>query len=213
MDYICYISRAKVDQLHEQLNPQIVLEQTERVTRERKRSSSVDAGLNVAGIVNLFKGGITYGRSEVLQQDQKIKLAYTEKLRDVLLAIAADHGEIPDVEEAFAVSQIDKLYYYYSGSFHVDPLRNAPQIEDVLTISSRIGAHQLELDCSIRYFSESDKDGSRFLIHSGNQAFFSGRVRLNFSTVFILLGVNGYRVVGTPLYLQLAIASFSHHSL
>jgi hypothetical protein len=202
VDYICYISRNKVDQLHAQLEPRQVSDIKEQVTSERASTAELNAGLSIANILNLFKGGITYGRKNVIQIERKVKVAYIEKLQDILLAIAADHGDIPDLNAARSSGPLKGIYYYYSGLFHAKPLSDSKDPATVATIYSVTENFTLTLDCSLRYFSENTNG---FLIHSGNQMFFQGIIELHLGGVMILLGQQNDEIFGTPLYLQLTV--------
>jgi hypothetical protein len=81
MDYFCYISRTKVDQFYQNLTPELVDEWTEKRMTENDVGLEGTADFNLAKLVNLFKGGITYGRKGVIQREQKVKSHYVEKLR------------------------------------------------------------------------------------------------------------------------------------
>lgn len=213
MDYICYISRSKVDQFHSQLQPKLVTDQTERHINERSRSTEVHAGLSAVKVIDLFQGGLSFGRRDVLQRDQKIRVAYVDKLRDVLLAIAADQGDIPDIAEAINTDRFDNIYYYHSGRFRAGPVKDPSNPAEIVTIYSRSASHQIILDCSLRFFSGSLDEDPKYLITSGNRQFFTGRISLRLSGVFVLLDSDAYRIVGTPIYLQLSGSESAHESL
>lgn len=204
MDYICYLSRSKTDSLHAQLVPELHDEIVEQVMTERAGTGDVRAGLSVGGIVSLFNGGITYGRKNVVQRERKIKAAYVHKLREVLLDIAAEHGDIPDVREAMAEGSPESVFYFYSGPFRVTTPVSNPTTADVVTLRSDFDGHSLLLDCSLRYFSEGPEADDSFLLHSGNRRFFTSGTTLTLEGAFVLLGRQGRDVIGTPLYLQLS---------
>lgn len=204
MDYICYISRSKVDNLHAQLEPEKWDDTVEQVVVEKPGGRELRAGLFAGGIMSLFQGGITYGRKNVIQRERKVKIAYVEKLREVLLGIAADHGDIPDIREALSANRLDSVYYFHEGLFTVRDFPAEPTSSDVVTLHSSVGKRSLLLDCSLRYFSEGPEPDGTFLIHSGNHRFFTGGLALPLSGVFVLLGLQDEAVVGTPLYLRLA---------
>lgn len=208
MDYICYISRTKVDSLHGQFDPVRSSDVTEQVISEQSGVRDLRMGLSLGHIVSLFNGGLTYGRKNVIQRERKVKIAYVEKLRDVLLTIAVDHGDVPDIREAISSGQ-GGTYYFYDGLFRIErPVEN-PTSADIVTLRSSFGSRNLLLDCSLRFFSEGPEPDGTFLLHSGNYRFFGGQLQMRMSTVFALLGVQGTDVVGTPLYLQLSGADLS----
>lgn len=201
-DYFCYVSRSKVDMLWSQLQPEQVEEIVEQVSREHDRSAEIRAGFSLAAIVKMFDGGITYGRRNTIQRERKIKIAYTEKLREVLLVIAAASGDIPSLDDAPASQPLRSLYYWFEG----DCLTSAPAhptVEDVVRIRSKCGNRQVLLDCSLRFFSEGPEADGRFLLHSGNRSFFNEEISLNLSGVIVVLKDLGHALIGTPLFLRL----------
>lgn len=205
MDYFCYISRSKVDQLYSSLVPEAADEWTEQQSTEQRLDSNIGADLNVAKIVSLFKGEVSYGRKGVIQQERKIKLQYTEKLRRVLLA-TANKSPIPALTQALRTGRFGSVYYYHQGNFSVgQPLEKSTSDADtVVTIQTKVDGTTLLLDCSLRFFSEGNEPGGRFVLHSSNSRFFAGKISLQMDTVFLLLHRQPEEVVGTPLYLKLA---------
>lgn len=91
MDYLCYVSRSKVDQLYNALSQHRIDEWVEKISTENDFSADATADWNIARVVNLFKGGITYGRKGVIQREQTVKFHYIQKLRAVLLSLTAKH--------------------------------------------------------------------------------------------------------------------------
>lgn len=207
MDYICYISRSKVDGLYGQICPDALGEVTEQVVTEQARTGELQTGLSLWNVISLFKGGITYGRKSVIQRERKVKAAYVEKLREVLINIAADHGDVPDIEEVVTSGRQDSVYCFHRGSFRVETPVSDPQVGDIVTLQCPVGDRTLYLDCSLRYFSEGPEPDGSFLLHSGNHRFFTANMSLTLQGVFVLLQVEGEKIFGTPLYLQLSAAS------
>lgn len=203
MDYFCYISRSKVDQLHStvSIDPD---QYTEVLTTEKDLRADVSGGLTISAIVNLFKGGITYGRKGVIQREQQVKTSYVEKLRRVLLAICRD-APLPSFTTAIS-SPTDSVYFRHQGKFRiVSPLHHKPSSEEIVSIKATVGGHTLFLDCSLRYFSEGNEPDGTFQLHSGNDRFFAGQINLFLDTVFILLDHKENDYFGTPLYLKLSV--------
>ena len=202
MDYFCYISRTKVDQLYGSISPGNVGEYTEQRTTEQNVGGNVEAGLSIANIVNLFKGGITYGRKGVIQREMKVKIEYVEKLRQVLMAIAKDKP-IPSLFEAIRSSKFDSLYYSYRGAFGIDEALTEAKVDKVITLHSTVLSRTLLLDCSLRFFSEGSQPDGIFPIHSANTRFFKGDIDLQLETVFVQLSRKPKKIIGTPLFLRL----------
>lgn len=203
MDYFCYISRSKVDQLYSTVSADPD-QYTEVLTTEKDLQADVSAGLTISAIVNLFKGGITYGRKGVIQREQQVKISYVEKLRRVLLALCVD-APVPAFTGALS-SPTESVYFRHQGKFRVaTPLPHKPRSEEIVSIETTVGRHKLFLDCSLRFFSDGNEPDGTFQVHSSNHRFFAGQIALVMDTVFILLDHKGNDYFGSPLYLKLSI--------
>ncbi len=203
MDYFCYISRTKVDQLYGGISPGSADEYTEQRTTEQDIGGNVEAGFSIASILNLFKSGLTYGRKGVIQREVKVKIEYVEKLRQVLLAITKD-TPIPSLIESIRLSRFDSLYYHYQGAFKINEALTEAKVDKVITLRSTVLSRTLLLDCSLRFFSEGNQPDGVFPIHSGNMRFFDGNINLQLETVFLQLTRTAKKVIGTPLFLKLS---------
>jgi hypothetical protein len=203
MDYFCYISRTKIDQLYGSNVPQKFDEYTEQRTTEQDIDGNVEAGLSIGNIINLFKGGITYGRKGVIQREMKVKIEYVEKLRQVMLAIAKDRP-IPSLTESIRLSKFNSLYYHYQGAFRIEEALTEAQVDKVITLRSTVLSRTLLLDCSLRFFSEGNQPDGMFPIHSANMRFFAGDIDLQLETVFLQLNQKAKKIFGTPLFLKLS---------
>jgi hypothetical protein len=203
MDYFCYISRTKVDQLYETAAPDAVDEWIERKTRDRRVDAKASAGLSLAGIAKLFGGEVGYGSGSGVEIEKKVQVKYVEKLRVVLTAIAAEHGDIPSLADRLAKGDIP-LYVHHLGEFRLtEPVRD-PRSDQVVTLSSSIDGVSLLLDCSLRFFSSTNEAGE-LIVHSSNHQFFAHQIPLTLETVFIFLHQEGSEVFGSPLFLILRL--------
>lgn len=202
IEYFCYVSRNKIDQLYQQLDPQADCEVTELAKQETDRKSDWKVGQ----VLTLFSVGRSYGKSSVLQREMKVKRTYLEKLERVMLALAGD-APIPPVTDLHRWDMDLAAYYHYTGSFRVVATQQELDLrtDAVVTLSSSIGDCQLLLDCSLRNFSEGPLPDGRFAVNSANERFFRRDLALTMTTVFLLLEVNQARVVGSPLFLKLAL--------
>jgi hypothetical protein len=201
VDYFCYISRTKVDQLYESVDPDAVDEWTERQSRQRNLDAKASAGLSLAGIAELFRGEVGYGSQVASEREQKVRVKVVKKLGVVLTAIAAERGEIPALAECLRTDTFP-LYIHHLGAFRVtEPVRD-PTLNQVVTLRSEIGGESLLLDCSLRFFSETD-DSGKLWVHSGNHHFFEGVLPMTLETVFVFLHRQAGEVFGSPLYLRL----------
>jgi hypothetical protein len=204
MDYFCYISRTKVDQLYQNLTPELVDEWTEKRMTENDVGLEGTADFNLAKLVNLFKGGITYGRKGVIQREQKVKSHYVEKLRQVLTEITKEQP-IPTIDRWLLGDNFSSVYYHVITAFRVaTPIGTDCPSERVVSLSSEIGPRKLVLDCSLRFFSDGNQPDGTFQVNSLNNRFFSEGMPLTLESVFILLGQNDGEVIGSPLFLKLS---------
>jgi hypothetical protein len=199
VEYICYISRSKIDALHEQVQSQQFGDTLEKVTTETSRTAEVKGGLALAKVFQPFTAGVTYGRKNTIQLERKVKTAYLEKLNDILLEI--QHAEeIRELDRMAALDDAPGLYWYFEGDFTCVDVPDPVTADSVATLAAPGPGFELRLDCSMRHFSESSDTHP---IHSGNHWFFSGAQAMRMAGVFVLLGRDGDRVIGTPLYLLL----------
>lgn len=207
MDYFCYISRIKVDQLFQTLADRSVDEWTEKQTTENGLSLDAKADVNLAWIVNLFKSGVTYGRKGVIQREQKVKLHYAEKLRRVLMAIAAQQP-IPQLSSVLQLSMLPGTYFHAAAAFRpTESLQGQVASTRVVTLGAEVAGRTLLLDCSLGHFSEGNQPDGGFAVNSSNARFFCEAMPLHLETVFVLLSQNEHEIIGTPLFLKLSAAS------
>jgi DNA-binding winged helix-turn-helix (wHTH) protein len=206
MDYFCYISRSKIDQLYMALPIGEINEKDERQTTRQEVDSS-EEDLNVTRTVALFNGEISYGRKGVIQRERKIKLHYREKLRQVLIAIAKQ-SPILALAQALRTDQFGALYYHHYGRFSIkEALKRrggAIPNDTVVTVSTMIDEVTLSLDCSVRFFSEGNQPDGTFIVTSSNWRFFEQKISLQMESVFLILDRQSAEIIGTPLYLKLA---------
>jgi hypothetical protein len=201
IEYFCYISRNKIDQLYQQLDPQADYEVTELAKQETDRKTD----WRVGQVLALFSVGRSYGKNSVLQREMKVKRTYLEKLERVMLALAED-TVIPPVMDLNRRDMDLAAYYHHTGSFRVATESELDLRTDaVVTLSSSIGDRELLLDCSLRNFSEGPLPDGRFVLNSANERFFRRDLALTMTTVFLLLQVDQSRMVGSPLFLKLAL--------
>lgn len=206
MDYFCYISRTKVDQLLE--NIESAQTDSWRVSKSNQRdtNSKLEAGLGISGVLNLFKGEVSYGRKGAIQVEKEVKRHYLEKLKLVIQTLIEENDvhTLPNpIPENF---KFTSLYYHYTGYFHAEKYEGQDILSSKTTtsISSKIdSATNLVLDCSLRFFSESNTPDGKFILHSANTSFFKGGIPLFFETVFIYLHFDKTNILGTPLFLKL----------
>ena len=202
--YFCYISRAKVDQLFENVAPVVADLWTDQSTSDDIPILETRRDWDVAQILTLFKTGPTYGRRGVIQREQKLKRHYVEKLRKILVAIT-EETPIPSLQKCLAEGNLRNLYYHYTGSFTVaTPISHTSSSTTVISLVSKLDKGTLVLDCSLRFFSDGNEPDETFQVHSANYRFFEHKLPLTFESVFILLNRSDQEIFGTPLYLRLS---------
>src|SRR5690348_15031130 len=117
MDYICYVSRQKVDHLYDQIEP------AELAAGLSYLSNTYDGhnGKIPPAAAFALNHGLTYGRPKALQLERKVKAKYVEKLRDVLTSLYANESEIIDFRSAIDSGSRKSIYYFHEGAFRCTP--------------------------------------------------------------------------------------------
>lgn len=194
VEYFCYISRDKVDQLlevHGPVAPDTWREQTSAMTERR-------AGGAISNVMSILSGDVSYGRTDVVQRNVAVKRTYARKLKQLLSVVA---NNISPFEYSINVARTGVPLYHYAARFIVTA------IDDVHLIATLMPSNddeRLSLHCSLANFSVTAvKNGKPFLT-STNYAFFKGRLPVYFDTVFLLTSVHRGAFIGSPLYLRLA---------
>ena len=198
LDYFCYVSRNKVDQLYEQINSEAAFEITESKTRETSANAEAKLSWGIPHILSLFRIGGTYGRKEIIQREAKLKETYIGKLEMVLAALAKE-APIPPLAGVPTDDEPTSAYRHFHGSFRLDRPVADPRVDTVITLCSEAGTQEVLLDCSLRNFRESPMPDGTFMLNSANARFFSTDLALSMTTVFIVLELRPGRVIGSPL--------------
>ena len=206
MDYLCYVSKSKVDQLYNALSQHSIDEWVEKISTENDFSADATADWNIARVVNLFKAGITYGRKGVIQREQTVKLHYVQKLRAVLLSLTAKHP-IPSLAVALKNPiGLEGPYFHTVASFQAAaPIEIHTPSTHVVSLIAEVGGRSLTLDCSLSNFSEGNQPEGQFVVNSTNARFFGKtRMPLQLETVMVLLSQSETAIIGTPIFLKLS---------
>lgn len=193
MDYYCYISQTKVDQLMADMGEKNATEWIE----ESSRKSDKQAAGGLSKLLTLFSANLSYGRSDVLQTKVKLKVSYVSKLKTVLSKIA------PSVINLETLSQCDKhsgAIYLYRNQFIVTAIDDAHLIA---CLEATEGNSKLKLHCSLLFFSESPVDNGTVHFHSSNYAFFQKRLPVTFETLFLHISQDNEAIYGSPIFLKL----------
>ncbi|ALG08470.1 hypothetical protein [Kibdelosporangium phytohabitans] len=200
IEYFCYVSRNKIDQLYQQIDPEADYEITELAKQETDRKTDWKTGQ----ILKLFSAGRSYGKKDVLQREAKVKQTYLEKLERVMFALATE-TPIPAASELDRWDMGLSSYYHHTGVFRFESKPIEPSTNTVVTLVSSIGQRRLLLDCSLRNFSEGPRPDGTFDLNSANDRFFRGDMSMTMTTVFLLLEAGQSRVIGSPLFLKLSL--------
>jgi hypothetical protein len=206
VEYFCYLSRNKIDQLYEQLDPDAGSEIIETRRSEREAAAETKVNWGIPHFLSLFQTGGSYGRKGMVQREAKVKHTYWQKLQVVLLALAAK-SPIPPLDTLMedGEPELAGAYCHYQGRFMLDEPVDDPRVDAVVTLRSSVGNRSLLLDCSLRNFSEGPMPDGRFRIDSANERFFKGEFALPMTTVLLVLAASPERVVGSPLFLKLSL--------
>lgn len=205
VEYFCYISRNKVDQLYEQLDPEALYDISEMRSKETNISAGAQVSWNILHVISLFKFGGSYGRKGVIQREAKVKRSYASKLEDVCIAIARQ-SEIRPVSSLGADDESAAGWLHHIGKFTVaEPIMYDTTTDKVVTLVADLGDRKLLLDCSLRNFSEGVLPDGTFSLNSSNARFFSGDLPMNMKSLFFLIGSDKGRLIGSPLFLKLVL--------
>jgi hypothetical protein len=186
IEYYCYISAAKVDQLLGDFE-------------QDSNSPAAHVGYSNSGSDNRATPTISYGRPDVFQRDAQRKRKYALRLDRLLRTVA------PSVR-LFRWEQKSDAHSLYrcSQQFRVVDV-------DEHNLMAKIVAEQdassLVLHCSLSNFSHTTIYKGKPCFQSTNYGFFRDRNPMFFDTVFLLTSVDEQIFFGSPLYLKLPIKS------
>ena len=198
MEYFCYISQTKIDNLLAAAEEFEVIEMSASETSTREKGVSASIGR----LLGFIDTGGTYGRSDVFQKNVNLKRSYVQKLRKVLSLPSAD--DTKDFRWERVSADTDATVYSFTGDFIVD---HVDETNFIATLRANSGYHNLFLDCSLRFFSRPplSPNGDEFRVDSSNARFFcKPSLPLRFETIFFLLAQKPNETFGSPLFLKLA---------
>ncbi len=194
-DYFCYISQAKVESLLQQIEERTTGTVSVETVRETEKSVNPVLGK----ILTLFSVGASFGKKDRIVISAVEQESIVQKLRRAILHLVSTVG-LPDLGTEIQVEgRLESVYYSFQGCFKVKEFDGQSAILES-QVSDDVA---LELDCSVKYFSDLGMQKGRFIPHSGNRAFFSGRITPTFKTVLVVLDFKKPRIVGSPLFLAL----------
>lgn len=194
MDYFCYISQNKVDQLLGSFEKGEQLEWSEQVGENRERQGK----LGLENVLSILNADISYGRSDMFQRNEKLKRTYVQKLKTLLRHLTPSIDLFQWREPAGYHSPI---HYFLRASFKVKDL---DEMNLIAILESQSGPYKLILDCSLKYFSDEPVSDNRVRVTSTNYRFFQAKVPVTFETVFLLLHTSEGVFYGSPLFLKLS---------
>lgn len=207
MPYFCYIAKHKIELLYEDCNQEVVISEKRTNIREYDLNTDATVGFNFGTFFQGFTGKLAFGKKGVVQTERNIKDSYVQKLYNVI-------DNIKKTEEVYSLRQAlededlsGRLYYTYEGDFWIQrPYNRNPQTTDVITVESKFNVgsknYTLQLDCSVKNFSDLNQNGE-YEIHSSNYRFFKKEISVRFNTIFMFLNYSSNRIIGSPLYLAL----------
>jgi hypothetical protein len=188
------------------LDPEADYELTE--LRQKETSLSADAHMDwgIGQLLSLFRIGGTYGKKGMIQRELKIKQSYMTKLEIVSLALAKQAPILPATEIPQGPSS-SSGWFHHSGLFRVERAISNPRVDALATLTTDLPGRPLLLDCSLRNFSEGPMADGTFNLTSANTRFFLADATLAMTTIFLLIESSATRVIGTPLFLKIAVDS------
>jgi len=117
LDFFAYVSRSKVQQLHEQLGAFTASEWSER--RALAGKGEIDAG--AGALFGFLKAGLRASGSRTVEVEKRGSQSTVQMLREVLAHIET-HKKILDLNELCkkrAGERLDAFAYTYEGNFNV----------------------------------------------------------------------------------------------
>jgi class 3 adenylate cyclase len=177
LEYFCYISRDKVDQLV---------------------NSGPETAVAVTDVIPelwpLLEYALCYGRPDLLQRDASTKRTYAKKLDRFLKSHAHEIAK-------YQPDSVPRGLFWVRAEFRVEEIDQEALIASLVSVA----ADKLVLHCSLANFSNKCTDGQRFQPNSTNYAFFKNRVPVALEAVFYLLSKEGDTAYGSPLFLKLPL--------
>jgi hypothetical protein len=227
LEYFCYISESKVNQLLAQLpnldtqNPVASLQEARRVVELRQRmiKAKTDSTIDVDRINDELKQleakrsltTIKYGAGVFDPVRQALGLEDIGKFMPKFYAVLRhllSKERVLDLSDALSAPRVlDAFCYYYTGAFHFQEHAGP----EMAVLASRSGEYDLRLHCSMKYFSAmgygKDRNGRFYATPTSmNAAFFDKDRKLDyqFKSFLFITSVKDETISGSPLCLILA---------
>jgi TIR domain len=189
VDYYCYISRSKVDQLLA-ASAEFRVDKVSQLDRAEQAVDSVCADID-----DLTRSDISYGRPDLLQRGAEEKREYALRLRELLRQVGPTVRQFrwePDTEA--------HSLYRLSESFRVSEIQDEHLMASIV---ARRGDQSLVLHCSLSNFSHTTVYQGKPRFQSTNYGFFTSGIPVLFDSVFLLLSSDRHAFYGSPIYLKL----------
>jgi hypothetical protein len=197
--YYCYISEAKVNQILAQSVNQAGLASFP----EHKPGELTDSLLEfVSRRYGYLQSFGCPGLSIFSRADRGHHLV--TKLRSAIAILGQELGDVPCINDEVALGRAIRATVYLCRSEFL-----VTHFDDKFAyLSTDLGPREeLQLTCSLRYFSDSCREDGTFVPHSGNADFFAGKARPVLDSILYVLQARQDIVLGTPLYLGVRLDS------
>lgn len=221
LEYFCYVSENKVNQLYAQLPDQCAesalnLQDAKRIVALRKeialaRDKTTESIHTLVRELEELETRrnlmlLRFGKGSATRLPGLVGLdTLLPKFRTVLRHILTSKKVARLKTVAENHSHLNAFCYIYSGLFHFEEFAS----REMAIVASRMHNYELRLYCSMKYFSDmgghQDANGEWYATpHSMNFAFFSDeKPEYYFKSLFFITSVKEQLILGSPLYLIL----------
>jgi hypothetical protein len=183
LNYYCYVSRFKVNQLYEQLTDFSIGETSLPNSADRERSQ----GASSVSLHKFMTGGVSLGRTESIVYEQNGSPTTVQKLKQVLKHINDNERvlNLNNILDKKLNHEIDTSWFFYKGAFKAQGLyswnkesvsnfskehliepgvtenkfqetgpNRGSLVSGMCILQSEYAKHAIQLACSYKYFSE-----------------------------------------------------------
>jgi len=227
LEYYCYISESKVNNLYAQLDTwqhlsilsvetpkrivelrkQIILAQvqtSEYIHELQDELNELELRHSLTSLDFSTRSGANIHRKLAGLENIDVLLY---KFRSVLRYIILEK-KIQNIEQVVQNREyLEAFCYVYSGPFHFEEFAS----RDMAILAGQLGDYTLRLYCSMKYFSDmgyfKDESGEWYAKpHSTNFAFFDQKIKpsYRFKSLFFITSIKEQNIIGSPLFLILS---------
>ncbi|MEE8056312.1 MAG: hypothetical protein V3T17_00540 [Pseudomonadales bacterium] len=195
LDYFCYISESKVDQLYEQINKY----SSSELKIEREVSNEKCVKPAISNILKIFSVEASFAKKDRVVCSGVKHKATMQKLKDVVENITT-MDKLRDLRsESVFLESLDSVFYTFEGKFSVVDVD-----ERFSFMESKIKPSlKLRLVCSLSNFSDMAFSDGKYVPHSANYSFFYNSLKVQFKSILMVQGLENGTIIGSPIFLAL----------